>query len=356
MAILILPPSELLAIVRDLVATLADAGKPVLPADRRAEVVHTLMSALIGPAAGDEYCLALEDEFARSGVGQPPDASLAGLPVEILLRDGLGALSDDQLACLAVSPAAIRALNKRVEQAMQAGTVGDLWWEVCDSVANQLPPTYLGADAIHRTADFIRELERDNPEESHLITVPVQPAPARPRFGPTLRWGAGLFAMAASLLVAFFLGGYVLRNGGGRDDGNQVLLASATPKYGTVRGTERDLRVEMRSGLTGFATVVALVPGQRPEELVFPGIGGDDIPVEASTPIEFGPLPSATTSVLFVVTETPAAERARKALRGKAFASDQIDELQTFLREALQAKGYRRMAFGSAQFDPPTKK
>ncbi len=149
-----------LGLILALIAAFVAAGKPVLPANLREKVVHTLMSALIGPVACAEYLAALADALRKAGV-TPPEVPLTELPVETLLRDGLGVLSDDQLARLAVSPAAIRALNKRVEQAMLAGAVGQVWWEVCDSVADRLPPTYLGADAIRRTADFIREVERD---------------------------------------------------------------------------------------------------------------------------------------------------------------------------------------------------
>ena len=83
------------------------------------------------------------------------------MPVEALLRDGLGVLTDDQLARVAISPLAVRALNGLVWQAMAAGTVGELWDEACDSISEVLPPTYLGSDAHRRIVNRIKDLEND---------------------------------------------------------------------------------------------------------------------------------------------------------------------------------------------------
>ena len=135
----------------------------------------------------------------------------------------------------------------------------------------------------------------------------------------------------------------------------EVLVASATSRNVLTRGKEKTITVELQSDLGGFATVVALVPGQRP--VVVPHVGGDDIPVTAGAPglLSTGPLPAETTRALVVVTETPAGETIRKAMINKAFTPDQLDELQAFLRSVLETKGYRRMAFGSALFDQPPK-
>jgi hypothetical protein len=156
-------------------------------------------------------------------------------------------------------------------------------------------------------------------------------------------------ALAASILFALgaIVGSLAFRERTG------VLVASAMPSYHDVRGNERELRIEIKSELSGFATIVALAPGPRPE--VFPGPGGDDIPVKAATSVESGPLPLATTRVVLVVTETPAAEPIRKALAKKTFTPDQMEELRQFLQSTLEAKGYRRMAFGVARPTPPTR-
>ena len=51
----------------------------------------------------------------------------------------------------------------------------------------------------------------------------------------------------------------------------EVLLASVTPKFGTLRGSERSLLVEVASVRPGFATLIAL--SHRIAEEVFPEPG-----------------------------------------------------------------------------------
>jgi hypothetical protein len=228
---------------------------------------------------------------------------------------------------------------------------------------NYRPPS---ADLLDDPDPFGMGWEWANPQQGEARTAlstpqPVSATPESPPvipFTPRLerrsrfRWvgyGAGA-AIAASLLIGL---GILIASKLPRGGGTEVLVANASPVYGPGRGAERELRVEMRCDLAGFAAVLALAPTRWPE--IFPGPGGEDIPITSGVPKEFGPLTPGTTRVLFVVTETPAAEPIRKALRGKTFTPDQVDELQAFLRSALEAKGYRRMGFGTATYEPPSK-
>ncbi len=156
-------------------------------------------------------------------------------------------------------------------------------------------------------------------------------------------------ALAASLLFGVFLGAKAFRDG---PTSSEILVASASPVYGNTRGADRALRIEMRSSLAGHVTVIALAPDRQPE--VYPGLGAEDIGIMADVPREYGPLPPATTRVLFVVTETPADETVRKALRGRKYGPEDLDRLKADLTSSLRDKGFRRMALGEAAFSPST--
>src|SRR5262249_17329335 len=150
------------------------------------------------------------------------------------------------------------------------------------------------------------------------------------RWSQALRWGGRFAALAASLLLGVYIGTRVLRDG--RGGGTEVLIATAT--FSPDRGAGDWLGVEIHSDLAGFATVVALAPGRRPETL--PDLGGEDIPVRSGVPEKVGPLPQSTTRILFVVTETPAGEPIRRALQDKSFGPGDAAELRTLLLSTLE--------------------
>lgn len=275
----------------------------------------------------------------------------------LLLHKGPGALEDldgRTLSHLALNYNALLELHEKIVTRLP-----DAWWD---------PLVKAGAEAMERDGVTMPALglgstpapaeqeHADNPHPSlsHQVT-PFMQAVNKVRLyfqslkGPRLYLGGA--ALAASILLGVGLGFFIANRyhlGGGKE----ILVASATLTYGPPRGKEPTIRVEMESKLPGFATIIALAPEHRSE--TFPGPGGDDIEVKAQVAKDFGPLPNWTTRVLFVVTETPAAEPIRRALHDKAFTSDQLHELQTFLSSTLEAKGYRRLAFGNATFTKPT--
>jgi hypothetical protein len=111
------------------------------------------------------------------------------------------------------------------------------------------------------------------------------------------------------------------------------------------RGVGEQPGVRIESGGDGFVTLVLLSPGLRQE--VVPGAGVDDVPVRPGAPA-IVPVPASTSGVLSVVTETPASEPLRRALREKRFEPGQAGELEAFVRSTLESKGYRRKALGWA--------
>ena len=118
-----------------------------------------------------------------------------------------------------------------------------------------------------------------------------------------------------------------------------VLLASVTPKFGTLRGAEHSLLVEVASVRPGFATIITLAP-DRPQQ-VFPEPGEDPIRVAPSAPQTYGPLPRDSTTALVLITETPATDLIREALLSQEFMPGNLDRLDGYLRKLLSQSGYR---------------
>jgi hypothetical protein len=321
-----------------LIASLMDsfetAGriKAVLPEGGRVEVASLLTRLMADPDELGAYTTSLEAERRRRG----PEVELTligmdglDLPDARIAAEGFGGLSDDQLADIALSPEALRALKETLDDPQ---TEPGPWF--IDAVLEAEAARPDAAEQARRAAEIYRHLEA-----ADLLG----PRSKSRRGAPALRWGGRIAALAASLLIGVFLGSNILRDG--RVEGIESFSTSIAPAPAPGRGVEDWWWVEIRSDLPGFATVVALGPGSRPE--ILPGLGGEDEPVDPGAPALVGPLPQSTTRALSVITETPAGEPIRRALRARNFGPDQIEELKEFLRTTLESKGYRRMAFGS---------
>jgi hypothetical protein len=85
---------------------------------------------------------------------------------------------------------------------------------------------------------------------------------------------------------------------------------------------------------------VLLAPGRFQ---VYPRSGQADLRVEAGQPRDYGPLlpPGDVTTVLLVVTETPAADLLRQALPAEGAKPDQVDAVLADLQTALWQAGHR---------------
>ncbi len=141
-------------LVEALVAAFAAFGRPVVPAGRRDELIRTLLSVANSAATVDEYAGLLAGAF---GAGLVPPAAPDDLPLEAVLREGPGVLSDDQLARLALDPAAVRRLSDWVTAASADEWLGQCWTDAIGDII--IPPEY--HEAADRAIEEVRRLERE---------------------------------------------------------------------------------------------------------------------------------------------------------------------------------------------------
>jgi hypothetical protein len=243
----ILPPDLLKRCARALASSPTDQ-----PAIDRRSLELLLASALIGPVACDEYVAAIRE---ASPVGGPSGVVVSDLPLGPVLQDGLRVLSDEQLFRLARSEAAIRELNRLVDEALASGSAGAFWQEA-EFLPDEAIPSDYHAAAAHAVEE-VRRLERETrPSE------PTLPAGGNRRDKRYPRWltFAVPIGVAASLLLAFFLG----RQWPASDGTREVRLASVTVRGEVTRGIE-DVAIDVTNGSDRrvFLTFVGLVPGRK---------------------------------------------------------------------------------------------
>jgi hypothetical protein len=199
--------------------------------------------------------------------------------------------------------------------------------------------------------------------------VQGQAAESRRAFRGQRLWPAALvgFGLAASFLLGWLIGQGRLDPEPSRRPG-ELLLASLTAVPRDSRAADgarvtlddqgvyriaggRDFALEIRSPRRGVATLVLLQPGQP---MVYPLPGQADIAVEPMEPRKFGPLdrPEARTTVLVIVTATPAAEMVRRHLGAAEAALDQPDRLLAQLEQALWAGGQHWATLGRITIEP----
>lgn len=338
---------ELASLAEHLVRGFVDSGKrqPVIPPGRRDELIFALARMMVDGETLDKYVEQLRRARTTHGIHLALLERPSGeLPDEEIARGGFGVLTDEQIAEIAIDPPALRTLAAYLwgeldpESDEPAPERGDWWWEAVTSGELDYP------GLARRVIANASESAADAREDAKVIPF-GSPRTANRPWGN--RWLGQAAAIAASLLLGVFLGRTAFDGGG---EGNAGYpLASASPVYGPGRGTERDLGVRFESGLRGFATVIALSPGNRPE--VFPALGRDDVAVQTRVPTEFSPLPAGTKEALVVVTETPAADPVRRALRDRSDETGDASSLLTFLEPRLRTKGYRRISIGIIRFD-----
>jgi hypothetical protein len=116
----------------------------------------------------------------------------------------------------------------------------------------------------------------------------------------------------------------------------------------------RDFSLEIRSPRQGVATLVLLGAGRS---TIYPLPGQADIAVEPLERRKFGPLdsPDTRTTVLVIVTATPAVDTVRQHLRSAEGAQDQPHRLVAQLEQALWQAGQRWAALGRITIEPAGK-
>jgi hypothetical protein len=327
-----------------LIASLLDAfmaagrTRAVLPPNRRDEIIAVLARLMADPDALDAYTATLEDERRRRG--RDVELRLLGMagldiPGDQIATEGFGGLSDDHLADIALSPEAIHAIREHLDEAECGAWLIDKIIEV-ESARPEAAECARRAKEIFQGLRNIRLLGTDKPD---TIAMGEEKEQRRPSLRSLLRPGPGLLALAASLLVGVLLGGLALRGLRPSTGETEVLLASVTPKFGTLRGSEHSLLVEVASVRPGFATIITLAP-DRPQQ-VFPEPGEDPIRVHPSARETYGPLPPDSITALALITEVPATELIREALLSQEFKAGDLARLDGYLRKLLSQSGYR---------------
>ncbi len=315
-----------------LAAEFVQSGRPSVPSGQRERIVALLTGLMADRRRLDDYTESLAIEFERREV-DPAAVDRLGLDErdERIAAHGFSELPDELLAALALSPGALEALYEYLEA---PETLSGDWLMDAMMAAHGDRPELQELDR-HARRTIARLLGESSPP-----VVPAAPERATRRLPPAvLRWGGGIGSLAASLLLGVLIGTTAFRGGDG--SGPFPVTASSSPS--PTRGSGEQAGVKVESGRDGFVTVVALAPGNHPK--VIPVLGADDVPVRKGGAAVV-PVPDEAAAVLALVTETPAGEPVRRALRDKAFEPDRIGELKAFLKSALEAKGYRRIGFG----------
>jgi hypothetical protein len=295
-------------------------------ASARADIEPLLAKALVGPVALGEYLAALADSDSQRTT---PPPTLDDETLNKLFANGLGVLSDEQLAAVASSPDAVRSLHTTVARAMLGFKAGDYWTDALDLPDESIPPDYLPPEAEGRVRAMLAAL--DGEPEGVAATSPATPRRLHP-------W---VLALAASVLLALGLGvGWLLRSP------NDTLQAKVDPmKKGAPRGGPEDRPPVFEVHNTGtrrlFVTLVGLSPdGQR---RVFEKDQGKFIAVEpgTTTTVEnFDAALRGATAYLVVVTETPAGALVTELLPANPPPAD-AGELRARLVEDLRGLGFR---------------
>jgi hypothetical protein len=297
----------------------------------------------------EAYCSALEAERQRRGL-ELELLTIDGLdiPDDRIAAEGFAGLSDDQLADIALSPEAIRAIEEHLDDTEVE--VGPWYFDALRVVGDARPEA---AENARRAVEVYERLR-----DAGLLGAGKASTVARSSShtwfvrSPLARRAA--YAIAASLLIGMgVLIGSMAFHGIATATGMEILVAIASPQFVPARGTDTDLRVEIQCDRPGFATVMSLASGRRQQVLPLPG--ADPISVASSGTTTYGPLPPDSTTVLVVVTELPATDAIRNALLGKQFTPNESGQLQGFLRDILGASGHRWAAFGITRFERPPK-
>lgn len=254
-----------------------------------------------------EYLAILEEEAHRPATPPHTVPTPPAVPFDGVLRDGVGVLDDVTLASVATDPATLRSLESVVERAELAGNLGEAWGAVYDALASDLPPEYVHGTRSQRLMDEIIATERGPDAEDG---EPNRSTPRRPGWRAGWR-AAGLGVLAASLLLAFYLGTFW----SGKDGRQEIRLASVAVRGDVTRGIE-DVALDVTNGTDrrAFLTVVGLIPGRpkpgyfyRSEEKYLELLPGGTTEVKNLPPVEL----EGSTVLLLVTTDVPAGEAVR---------------------------------------------
>lgn len=127
-------------LIADLVAAYKAAGKPVMPAGRRADVLEALTLAIVDYETHEEYLRVLEDVLVAEDVN-PIELFFAGkFPIlrEEFEQHGFVGFSDDDLAMSAIDVLTFKALNQIADECDVPGA----WFFAAIDKAAEAHPDY----------------------------------------------------------------------------------------------------------------------------------------------------------------------------------------------------------------------
>lgn len=269
-------------------------------------------------------------------------------PLDDITREGLGILTPEELLALAGDKHCLDVLRDLVLDDPFTDAVHEEWQDtLVASVERCAEARRAGNPKSSQPLGAIPGRTSKVPTEPTSRDVSSPPTTSRPSRRKWTRAAVGA-VLAATLLVAGVLFDRLWFQGGG--DANAVVLhdARASVAWVPMRGSNEEAKLKITSPIAGFAVAVCLANDRPP--LVVPALGQSDIPVSEEEGSEAFSVPGDTTSVVFVVTETPAGEPVRREFDGrqaKEYTLEETVKVRTNLLEFLQQKGYRRIAVGS---------
>jgi hypothetical protein len=302
----------------------------------RPDLEDVLGRALLGPAAHEEYLEALAEI-------QPPLSPPARtpVPVESVVSDGLGGLSDEQLVGLAFDAAAFRTLGERVCNALGSGQAGEYWTELMFRAAETFQPDPALAGAARQAFDEFEEIRRQVRGKSATKPEPASAAGRGNLRRRKVRWIGFATSIAAALVVGVGLGLLV------PSKPKQFEFAGLEARGDVTRGIEDvELVVTNNGNERAFVAVVGLFPGGRRPDIfsragtTFVGVAASETTVVRNLPLEF----EGATVVLVVLTNVPAGEAIRVNLPASPsplLSPDRAADLGEHLRRALEALNIR---------------
>jgi hypothetical protein len=213
---------------------------------------------------------------------------------------------------------------------------------------------------VRELMDVLRDV---GPGLSNMTQAQAERAPQAKPLRTPWKWVLAGTALAASFVLAL-----LVAEGLFRPVRHEVLLASVmvVPRDSRAADAARvtlddqgvcrliggkDFNIEIRSPRQGVATVVLLGPDAL---TVYPKPGQAAIAIEPFRTRKFGPLErlKGRTTVLVIVTATPAAELIRERLGAVPPAMDQLNQLMELLQQALWDAGQHWIAIDRITVEP----
>lgn len=297
--------------VTAILTAVAGGSRPAVPPGTHQDLVELLTRLVVNPEFRDAYCRALSAERVRLGVHRSLIAAgdSGDIPELEIARSGFAGLTDEQLVDYAISPSAVNAIAERLYDGDLLPELGDWFIQagkreaLGDSGDIDQSSSLLAADADPHQRKVDPGSEGSNAEP---VTAPHQPS-------RSARWRnlAIPAALAASLLLAFYLG----TRWPGERDGRDIRLASVAVRGDVTRGIE-DVALDVTNGTDrrAFLTVVGIIPGQ-PKPGYYYRHQGKYLELPPGGTIEVKNLPPSdmkgSTVLLLVTTDVPAGESVR---------------------------------------------